>query len=316
MLGEEWRWLYKPFRCKPYLICKGAAGRLQLTFGHCIIVLSDRKDQLWRESALLLLWPPGWGRMGDPAEHVTFWNETQISVSPAFLNRWYTNNIRILCWGAWNLIYVIETLWPFYFRGTVKVTVRIFHKENPLIRGEAAYHNMMRIPRAADKGNVHPCWENQPGEQTLAHCLNPWYDAPRFSDYTTSWMMLLNAYWAFEKICDPDPRGNAAAQAPTGTLLYAERFSDTSISLWYQLPSGHRVSTDALLLQSNSHPAGKLLLSLKGILNTVFVFINVNIWLLLSDGVVSSLQYSVIAVNEEKIIVSLHIITLIWWTWQ
>ena len=55
------------------------------------------------------------------------------------------------------LIYVTETFWPLYFRETVKVTVRIFHKEKPLIRGEAAYHNVMRIPWAGDRGNFHPC---------------------------------------------------------------------------------------------------------------------------------------------------------------
>lgn len=55
------------------------------------------------------------------------------------------------------LIYVTEIFWPFYFRETVKVTVRIFHKEKPLIRGEAAYHNVMRIPWAGDRGNFHPC---------------------------------------------------------------------------------------------------------------------------------------------------------------
>lgn len=36
-------------------------------------------------------------------------------------------------------------------RETVKVTVRIFHKEKPLFRGEAAYHNGMRIPWAGDR---------------------------------------------------------------------------------------------------------------------------------------------------------------------
>lgn len=44
-----------------------------------------------------------------------------------------------------------ERLWPFYFRQTVKVTVRIFHKEKPLFRGEAAHHNGMRIPWAGDR---------------------------------------------------------------------------------------------------------------------------------------------------------------------
>lgn len=44
-----------------------------------------------------------------------------------------------------------ETLWPFYFRETVKVTVRIFHKGKPLFRGEAAFHNGMRIPWAGDR---------------------------------------------------------------------------------------------------------------------------------------------------------------------
>lgn len=124
------------------------------------------------------------------------WN-CEISISYTLLNRWYTNNIRTLYLGAWYLIYVTKTLWAFYFRETVKVTVRIFHKEKLLSRGEAAYHNVMTIPRAGDWGNVHPCWKKQPQQQTLTSCLNPWYDASHFSNYISSWMMWLNAYWAF-----------------------------------------------------------------------------------------------------------------------
>lgn len=84
--------------------------------------------------------------------------------------------------------------------GTVKVTVRIFLQEKPLFRGEAAYHNGRRISWAGDRGNFHPCWKEQPWQQTLASCLNPWYDASHFSNCTNGWMMLLNASEQFRTL--------------------------------------------------------------------------------------------------------------------
>lgn len=85
-----------------------------------------------------------------------------------------------------------ETLWPFYFRETVKVTVRIFHKEKPLFRGEAAYHNGMRIPWAGDR-KLLSLLKQAAWQQTWTSCLSPWYDASCFLNYPNNWMMVLNA---------------------------------------------------------------------------------------------------------------------------
>lgn len=90
----------------------------------------------------------GWGTLALP---VTFWSETVRALLALFFSTDDTDNIGTACLRAWYLIYTTDTLWPFYFRETVKVTARIFHKEKPLFRGEAAYHNGMRIPWAGDR---------------------------------------------------------------------------------------------------------------------------------------------------------------------
>lgn len=90
------------------------------------------------------------GGWGTPTLPVIFWSET-VRALLALLFSIDDNNIGTACLRAWCLIYTTETLWPFYFRETVKVTMKIFHKEKPLFRGEAAYHNEMRIPWAGDR---------------------------------------------------------------------------------------------------------------------------------------------------------------------
>lgn len=145
------------------------------------------------------------GGCGAPVVHVAFWNETvRFQLAPLFS----IDDVLIILNIMLRSIYVTEILWPFYFRETVKVTVRICHKEKPLSRGEAAYRNVRRIPRVGDRGNFHPCWKKQPWQQTLISGLNLWYDASHFSHYTESWMMVWNACWAFQETGDPDSQGN------------------------------------------------------------------------------------------------------------
>lgn len=90
----------------------------------------------------------GWRTLALP---VTFWSETVRALLALLFSVDDTDNIGTACLRAWYLIYTTETLWPFCFRETVKVTVRIFHKEKSLFRGEAAYHNVMKIPWAGDR---------------------------------------------------------------------------------------------------------------------------------------------------------------------
>lgn len=91
------------------------------------------------------------GEWGTPTWPVIFWSETVRALLALLFSIDDVNNIGTACLRAWYLIYMTETLWPFYFRETVKVTVRIFQKEKPPFRGEAAYHNGMRIPWAGDR---------------------------------------------------------------------------------------------------------------------------------------------------------------------
>jgi len=109
---------------------------------------------VWRNSAQPLTTS---GVMGGPSVSIT-WNETLAFLVPLLFS---INDTLIISdyLAACYLIYVTGTPWPFYFRGTVKVkvTVRIFCKEKPLIRGEAAYPSVMRVPQARNRGNFHPC---------------------------------------------------------------------------------------------------------------------------------------------------------------